>query len=125
MALYLLVPVAESVSLFHDRDIGRIYVGAPLTISCNLLLNENVDTPVHAEIEWLPESVYSENHTSILTLQFPDMRIYSSSLTFDPLFPHDVANYTCSGFFNSNDSIYVLASELKSNSIEIIPQGNP
>ena len=118
-----IVPVAESVSLSLDEDVGPVYAGAPLTISCNFLVNKNVDTPIHAEIEWFPESVYSENRTRILTSQFPDMQVYSSSLTFDPLFPRDVANYTCSGFFYSNDPLNVLTSQSSNNSIEITPEG--
>ena len=115
--------MAESVSLSRGGDLGPVYAGAPLTITCDFLLNENVDTPIHAEIEWFPDSVYSENRTTIVTFLSPEVQLYSSSLIFDTLFPRDEANYTCSGIFHSNGSLNVLTSQSSNNSIEISPEG--
>jgi hypothetical protein len=121
--LQVRIPPPGSIFLSHDRHSTPVYAGAPLTISCFIEIDFSVDTPVTAEAQWLPNSVYSDSRIAITSAtQFFTTALYLTTLSFQSVFLHDEANYSCSGFFRSNDeeSLHVLDGDPRMNTIEIL-----
>ena len=102
LPFFLPVP-SPSLSLFFDTDC--IFAGtARFSLSCSLELDENVDTPILAQVQWLPNSIFSNSRVTVeFASQIVDTAFYTSRLVFDPLLFADSINYTCSGLFEPRD----------------------
>ena len=124
------VPI-PSLSLFVDTDC--IFAGATrFALSCTIELDENADDPIAAQIDWLPESIFSNSRITVESVsQLSDTTVYLSRLVFDPLLFADSLNYTCSGLFLPGNeastgvsvSTYVDASDVADDTILLIVEG--
>ena len=113
--------------LSHDQSFTSesVYAGAPLTISCLIEININVDTAIFATIDWLPSYIYNDSRITITSAsQFFTTALYTASVSFNPVLHSDISNFTCSGLFESSIEVFhVLDSGFSSNSIELAVEG--
>ena len=120
-----LVPPPDSVFLSHDQSDG-IYAGALLTVTCSITLLQAVDTPITAQIQWLPDSVLENDRITVSPVsQFFTTTLYTSSIAFDPVLFSDTANYTCVGYFEPDplETSYITAGRTDSDIILILVEG--
>ena len=118
-----------SLSLFVDTDC--IFAGATrFALSCTIKLDDIVDIPITAQINWLPESIFSNSRITVESAsQLSDTSVYISRLVFDPLLFADAENYTCSGYFlpgdedSSDESNYVDGSDVVQDTILLDVEG--
>lgn len=99
-----------------------IYAGSLLTISCITVVNSFVDTPVSAQVLWLPTSVYEDDRIEVTPVNEITPAIHRSDLDFVPILPRDSFNYTCVGSSlpaNATTTPFIIGGNMSSATIEI------
>ena len=86
-------PFAVDISIDY---IGTLYAGTPLTLTCNIILDDLVDIPVMVTNHWTRNMMVITETTITEFLIETDTNHYTATLDFYPLSAtYDNGEYTC------------------------------
>lgn len=122
-------PGPDSIFIGFSSNVSTLYVGTVLTMTCSVVLPNELDIQATALIAWSPFTVYSDSNIQINgTAQFLNTSVYQSTLTFNPVLHQHTNQYACYGIFvpeTTEELEYVLPNSGTSANltVEITPQG--
>ena len=119
----LLVPI-PSVTVSLSSGFNQILAGSSLNVTCTIILDSRVDTPVIVTPTWSLVRTKTEISTNsrimIHNLSSTDNRLYQSVLTFNELSEVDSGTYQCTVSVRSTtDYPYVLTADNVSKNVFI------
>ena len=100
---------------------GPLYTGTNVTLTCNIVLNDQVDSPVKVNVTW---SGPGDNITSdVLSGIAESSSPFQSMFTFAPLNSDDAGDYTCESTVSPDEAEFITMSLPGSGTGTVIVQG--
>ena len=98
-----------------------LYTGTKVTLTCNIVLNDQVDSPVIVNATWSgPEGeITTDTLSGIAESSSP----FQSMITFAPLNSGDAGNYTCGATVRPDEAEFITMSLPGSGTGTVIVQG--
>ena len=98
------------------HDIRCILMGSPqLTITCDVDVDDQVDTPAHVDIEWTMSGspLTSNDRVTVGGVDETGFNQYRSQVTFSSTHVHDSGIYNCTvNVTSGEDYIYVVDADV-------------
>ena len=100
---------------------GPLYTGTNVTLTCNIVLNDLVDSPVIVNVAWTGPGgeITSIELSGIAESSSP----FQATLTFAPLNSSDDGNYTCEATVSPDDGDFITMSPPGSGTGTVTVQG--
>ena len=104
---------------------GNLYVGAPLTLTCDVDFDSSIASDVNVTVTWLRETSLLLNATDhIFIASSLSESQFMSNLTLDPLSTADATNFTCRAeIVLSDDFTSLTASNVGEETVWITVEG--
>ena len=104
-----------------DVSTDPLYTGTNVTLTCNIMLNDQVDSPVIVDVTWSGPGgeITSDTLSGIAESSSP----FQSMLTFAPLHFHDAGDYTCEATVSPVEVEFITMSLPGSGTGTVIVQG--
>ena len=104
-----------------DVPTGPLYAGTNVTLTCNIVLNDQVDSLVIVDVTWSGpgEEITNDTLSGIAESSSP----FQSMLTFAPLNSDDAGNYTCEATVSPVEAEFITMSLPGSGTGTVIVQG--
>ena len=98
-----------------------LYTGTNVTLTCNIVLNDQVDSPVIVNVTWTGPG--GEITSVILSGIAESPSPFQATLTFAPLISSDDGNYTCEATVGPDDGDFITMSLPGSGTGTVTVQG--
>ncbi len=111
----LFVVPTPSIHLTQDPPTGRCCHGDNLTLTCTIVVDPSVDSPVSVLVQWIgPRQGLNATPPTLVS-----KGTYQSNLTFDTLQTSDSGYYSCDATLVPEQTAYVKKAENGSNSLNV------
>ena len=121
-SLVIIAPVPD-VTIFIPP--GNLYVGAPLTLTCDIDFDSSIASDVNVTVTWLRETSLLLNATDYIFIASSlSESQFTSNLTLDPLSTADATNFTCRAeIVLSDDFTSLTASSVGEETVWVTVEG--
>ena len=117
---YSLIVPSFTVDISRDY-IGILYAGTPLTLTCNITLDDQVDIPVIVTNQWTRNMTNITEPTITESLIQTDTNRYTATLDFYPLSAtYDNGEYKCTVLVTADDYTTNIINE---TSTDVVVEG--
>ena len=101
-----------------------LYTGTNVTLTCNIVLNDLVDSPVIVNVAWTgPGGEISSSSRVMLLGVTESSSPFQATLTFAPLISSDGGDYTCEATVIPDDGEFITMSLPGSGTGTVAVQG--
>ena len=104
--------------------LGTLYAGTPLTLTCNITLDDLVDIPVIVTNQWTRNMTNITEPTTTVNLTETDTNRYTATLEFYPLSAtYDNGEYQCTVLVTANTTDNYTTNITNETSIDVVVEG--
>ena len=120
---YSLIVPSFSVDISRDY-IGIVYAGTPLTLTCNITLDDLVDIPVIVTNQWRRNMMSITEPTITESLIETDTNRYTATLDFYPLSAtYDNGEYMCTVLVTADTTDNYTTNIINETSTDVVVEG--
>ena len=104
--------------------LGTLYAGTPLTLTCEITLDDLVDIPVIVTNQWTRNMTNITEPTTTVNLTETDTNRYTATLEFYPLSAtYDNGEYQCTVLVTANTDDIYTTNITNETSIDVVVEG--
>ena len=118
---YLLTVPPFKIDITQNYLLDTLYAGTPLTLTCNITLDDLVDIPVIVTNQWTRNMMNIIEPTITETIVQTDTNHYTATLDFYPVY--DNGEYKCTVLVTANTDDNYTASITNDASTDVVVEG--